>query len=306
MPSIVSGGVELRHLRYFRALAEAGSFTRAAAEIGLTQPTLSQQIAQLERELGMPLITRGRREWRLTQAGELVLQYSRRVIGDLSALRRSLDELSNLRRGSLTVAVLPVFAQRLLPIALANFHQAHPEIRVSILEMTVDEMAKALAQGDIDVGIGCLGTSLKLKGAILFSEELVAILPQNDPLAERSFVTVAELAKRPVIVPPPGYGTRNLILAAWAKVRRPPIFSLEVGALQSMLHAVKSGGGCALMPASALWGVEPDGWLTRKINGPSMCRDIGFLVAMGGERGAAIEALLPIIRSAVRELAVEG
>ncbi len=305
MPSIIQDGVELRHLRYFRAVAEAGSFTRAAAEIGLTQPTLSQQIAQLEIELGVPLITRGKREWQLTQAGEMVLQYSRRVIGDLSALRRSLDDLSSLQRGSLSVAVLPVLAQSLLPMALPEFHQAHPEIRVTVLEMTVDEMAKALTQGTIDVGIGCLGTSLKLRGELLFTEELIAVMAMDDPLAEFPSVTVAELAKRPVIVPPPGYGTRTMILAAWTKARRAPVFSLEVGAIQSVLSAIKTGGGCAIMPACALWGVEPDGWCTRPITGPTMSREIGFLAAMGGGGGSAVKALLPIIKSAVRSFTNE-
>lgn len=306
MPSIVTDGVELRHLRYFRAVAEAGSFTRAAAEIGLTQPTLSQQIAQLESELGVILLTRGRREWRLTQAGEMVLQYSRRVIGDTSALRRSLDELSSLQRGSLSVAVLPLLAQGLLPLALPRFHEAHREIRVTVLEMTVDQMAKALAQGVIDVGIGCLGTSLKLKGEHLFSEELVAVMAETDPLAEYPSVTITDLAKRPMIVPPPGYGTRNLILVAWAKARRPPVFSLEIAALPSMLSAAKSSGGCAIMPASALWGVKPDGWIVRRITGPTMSREIGFLSGLAGGRGSAVEAFLPMIASAVRDLQLKG
>ena len=305
MASIVSDAVELRHLRYFRAVAEAGSFTRAAAEIGLTQPTLSQQIAQLERELGVGLITRGKREWRLTQAGELVLQYSRRVLGDLASLRSSLNDLSGMRRGSLCLGVLPVLAQDLLPLALPKFHQAHPEIRVTVLEMTVDQMAKALAQGGIDAGIGCLGTSLNLRGELLFSEELVAILAENDPLADLPAVTVAQLAKRPVIAPPPGYGTRTLILAAWAKARRPAVFSLEVSAIKSMLNAVKNGGGSALTPASTLWGEVPDGWVVRRITGPIMRREIGFLAAMGGGRGPAVEAFLPIIKSAVRTLQKE-
>ncbi len=302
MPSILNDSVELRHLRYLRAVAEAGGFTRAAAEIGLTQPTLSQQIAQLERGLGVELLTRSRRECRLTPAGEMVLQYARRVLGDMDALKRSLDDLSGLKRGSLTVAALPALAQRLLPLALPRFHQAHPEIRVTVLEMTVDEMARALANGSIEVGIGCLGTSLGLKGDLLFSEELVAVLAIDDPLAVRSSVTVAELAQRPVVVPPPGYGTRTLIMNAWAKTRRPPVFSLEVGAVESALHAVSGGGGPAILPASALWGLQPDRWLTRRITRPTMRRQIGLLVAQGGSPRPAVQALLPMIRQAIGEL----
>ncbi|NQW99021.1 LysR family transcriptional regulator [bacterium] len=305
MPSILNDSVELRHLRYLRAVAEAGGFTRAAAEIGLTQPTLSQQIAQLERALGVELLSRGRRQCRLTPAGEMVMQYARRVLGDMDALKRSLDDMSGLRRGSLAVAALPALAQRLLPLALPRFHQAHPEIRVTVLEMTVDEMARALATGSIEVGIGCLGTSLGLKGELLFSEELVAVLASDDPLAGRPAVTVAELAQRPIIVPPPGYGTRTLILNAWAKARRPPVFSLEVGAVESALHAVTGGGGPAILPASALWGLKAENWQALRITRPAMRRQIGFLVAQGGTPRPAVQALLPMVRAAVRELGGE-
>ena len=306
MPSILNDSVELRHLLYFRAVAEAGGFTRAAAEIGLTQPTLSQQIAQLEKELGVELLIRGRRECQLTPAGELVLQYARRVLGDMEALRRSLDDMSGLRRGSLTVAVLPVLAQRLMPLALARFHKAHPGIRVTVLEMSVDNMARALAIGTVEVGIGCLGTSLGLKGSLLFSEEMLAVLPKGDPLAARATVTVAELAQRPVIAPPAGYGMRTLILNAWAKARRPAVFSLEVGAVEAVLRAVSDGGGPAILPSSALWGLKSDAWEIRRITRPTIRRQIGFLTAQGGGPRPAAAALLPMMRQAVSELEGEA
>ena len=305
MPSILNDSVELRHLLYFRAVAEAGGFTRAAAEIGLTQPTLSQQIAQLEKELGVELLTRGRRECRLTPAGELVLQYARRVLGDMEALRRSLDDMSGLRRGSLTVAVLPVLAQQLMPLALARFHKAYPGIRVTVLEMSVDDMARALAMGTVEIGIGCLGGSLGLKGEVLFSEEMLAVLSKGDPLTARAAVTVAELAERPVIAPPAGYGMRTLILNAWVKARRPAVFSLEVGAVEAVLHAVSNGGGPAILPSSALWGRNPDGWEIRRITRPTIKRQIGFLTAQGGSPRPTAAALLPILRESVRELGGE-
>jgi DNA-binding transcriptional LysR family regulator len=302
MPSILNDSVELRHLLYFRAVAEAGGFTRAAAEIGLTQPTLSQQIAQMERELGVELISRRNRECLLTPAGELVLQYARRIIGDMEALRRSLDDMSGLRRGSLSIAVLPVLAQRILPLALARFHKMHPGIRVLVNEMSVDEMARALSMGTVEVGLGCLGTSLGLKGELLYSEELVAVLSKGDSLAARPTLTVAELAQRPVIAPPAGFGMRSLILQAWAKARRPAIFALEVGSVEAVLKAVASGAGPGILPGSALWGIKPDGWTVRRIMRPTMKRQIGFITAQGGKPRPAASALLPLIREAVREM----
>ncbi|TAG09720.1 MAG: LysR family transcriptional regulator [Verrucomicrobia bacterium] len=303
MPSILNDTVELRHLRYLRAVADAGSFTRAAAEIGLTQPTLSQQIAQLEQGLGVELLTRSRRECRLTPAGEMVMQYAGRILGDVDALKRSLDDMSELRRGTLRIGALPTLAQCLLPRVLTRFHQAHPDIRVTVLEMSVDDMARAIANGMIELGIGCLGTSLGLKGELLFSEELVAVLAKDDALSNRTVVTVAELAKRPIIVPPPGYGTRTLINHAWAKSRRRAIFSLEVSSVESALQAVSGSGSPAILPSSALWGLHPAGWIVRRITRPVMRRQIGFLVTQGGHPRPAIQALIPIVRKVTRELA---
>ena len=100
MPSILNHTVELRHLLYFQAVAEHGSFTRAAAVIGLRQPTLSQQIHQMEKLLGVTLFDRARRRCRLTSAGDMLLPYVRRVLAEMDNLRSSLDDLSELNLNS--------------------------------------------------------------------------------------------------------------------------------------------------------------------------------------------------------------
>lgn len=296
MPSILHDPVELRHLRYFRVVAESGGFTRAAAEIGISQPTLSQQIHQLEEALGTKLLVRSSRQCRLTPAGELVLRHARRVLGDLESLRRSLEDLNGLRRGSLRVAVLPVLARRLLTQVLADFHRNYPEIRLSVLQMTVDEMARALSQGSVELGIGCLGTPLGLKGELLFTEELVAVVHEKDKPPGQSFVSVRELSRKAVIAAPAGYGTRTLMMGAWAKTRMPLVISLEVEDSATALRAVAAGCGAAVMPESALWGHDLTGVKVRRITGPVMRREIGLLMAQGAEIRPAAEALAPYLR----------
>lgn len=307
MPSILDDAVELRHLRYFRALAEAGSFTRAAAAIGLRQPTLSHQIRQLEVALGAELFQRGRNACRLTAAGELLLPYVRRVLGDMEALRQVLDDQSALRRGSLTLAALPILGERLLPRALAAFHLAHPGIQVRVSEMSVDEMERALAAGLVEL---CLGTVSSMgnptRTHLLFEEELVAVVPAASAAAVRGTLTVAELAAEPVIVPPPGFGTRTTILHAWAKVRRMPAFALEVNSTTAILEAVVAGGVVGVVPACGLWGRNPEGWQPVRIVQPTLRRAIGVTHALVGRRRPAAEALLPYLRQAAAACSAES
>ncbi|MBC8038928.1 MAG: LysR family transcriptional regulator, partial [Opitutaceae bacterium] len=232
MPSILNHTVELRHLLYFQALAEHGSFTRAAAVIGLRQPTLSQQINQMEKALGVPLFDRARRRCRLTSAGEMLLPYVRRVLAEMDNLRSSLDDLSELKRGSLTVAVLPAVTHQLLPLALAQFHQEHPGIHVRIHEMSVDDMERALVLGTVELGIGSVPPAeTSLRHQSLYGEELVAVVATDDPLARRKVATIEEIGARSLLAPPPGFGTRTLLLKAFAKARRTPSFTMELSSI---------------------------------------------------------------------------
>lgn len=303
MPSILNHVVELRHLLYFQAVAEHGSFTRAAAVIGLRQPTLSQQIHQMEKVLGVPLFDRARRRCRLTSAGEMLLPYVRRVLAEMENLRSSLDDLSELKRGSLTVAVLPSVTHQLLPLALAKFHEAHPGIHVRILEMSVDDMERALVLGTVELGIGNVPPAeTSLRHQLLYGEELVAVVPAGDPLARQKVATAEEIANRPLLAPPPGYGTRTLLLKAFAKARRTPSFALELSSVDVLLRMVAAGGGTGIVPASALWGRTAKDYAAVRITRPALKRQIGFLTPHGVHTRPAAEAFMPHVRAAAKSL----
>ncbi|EIQ01543.1 transcriptional regulator [Opitutaceae bacterium TAV1] len=303
MSSILYDSVELRHLLYFRAVAEAGSFTRAAAVMGLRQPTLSQQIQQLEGKLGAPLFHRARRMCRLTPAGEMLLPYARRVLGEMENLRQSLDDLSGLKRGSLTVAALPVLSHRVMPAAVARFHTEHPEIRVRLLELSVDDMEAALVQGTVEMGIGYMPTGERsLRAQLLFQEELVAVVRADDPLAGRETVPLEEVLRRPLLALPPGHGTRTLTLNACAVARRVPRFAMEIGSVEVLLRTVSECGGPGLVPSSALWGRgrELAGCVVVRIVRPVLKRQVGFLNLHGVHTRPAAEAFVPIVREVVK------
>ena len=301
MPSILDNSVELRHLRYFVAVANAGGFTRAAAIIGLKQPTLSHQIRQLETTVGAPLFHRARRLCRLTAAGELLLPYARRIISDMEDARRSLNDLSGLRRGTLALAALPVAAHYLLPKTLAQFRAEHPGIRVRALELSVDDMERALVRGEVELGLGFLPPSEgSLHAETLYEEELVAVVAAADPRAAQKTVTVSELATQSLATPPAGFGTRLLLLNAFAKARCSPQFAWELASLEALLRTVELGGGTGIVPASALWGRDSGGVAPLRIIRPTPRRQVGLLRVRGVHLSSAAEAFAGILKTMVR------
>ncbi|MER3405049.1 MAG: hypothetical protein C4289_07695 [Chloroflexota bacterium] len=127
--------MELRHLRYFQAVAEERSFRRAAERLFISQPALSQQIRQLEEEVGVPLFDRIGKRVRPTAAGELLLGYAQRVLHELAEAQRALAEFEGLARGTLALGVVQTVDSYLIPAALARFIPAYPAIAIRIEEL---------------------------------------------------------------------------------------------------------------------------------------------------------------------------
>lgn len=133
----------LRHIRYLLAVAEHRNFTRAAEALHVSQPTLSQQIKQLEDVLGAPLFDRSGRTVRLTDAGEAYVRYARLALQDLEAAKRAMHDVQDLTRGSLRLAMTPTFTAYLIGPLLARFNSLYPGLTLSVEEMTQDQIGRA-------------------------------------------------------------------------------------------------------------------------------------------------------------------
>src|SRR5580765_2606491 len=144
--------IELRHLRYFLAVAEASHFTKAAAQLHVTQPTLSHQIRQLEGQLNLPLFDRIGRRVQLTAAGELLLPHARRVFRELEEAQSALGELHGLKRGQLKVGIIQTVNACVIPETVSRFSAAHPGVRVTCNEMAVEDVESGLESGKLDLG----------------------------------------------------------------------------------------------------------------------------------------------------------
>ena len=186
--------MELRQLRSFLAVVESRNFTAAATALRLTQPALSTQIRQLEKELGGPLFDRTSREVRITAVGEAFLGYAQRAIFEINAGKDVLQELLGLRRGVLRVGTTNTFLARLIPEVTATFCQRYPEIDLSVSNVSGPDLREGILSGRYDLGVTyTVGDPIDPAPAGIgwdrfLEDEMVAAVPEDHPLAGMSEV----------------------------------------------------------------------------------------------------------------------
>jgi DNA-binding transcriptional LysR family regulator len=201
--------LELRHLLALVAVAEAGTFSRAAEQLGYTQSAVSQQIGALERIVGMPLFERlgGRRPVRLTTAGEMLLAHARAVLARVSSAVADLRALASGEQGELRVGTLPSVGTKVLPRLLATFRAAWPGIEIVLRESRESaDLIRAVEAGDVDVTLIEVGQheTGPLEVRPLLDDPMVFVAPASANEAGRLLVSIADIAHLPMI------GIRNL------------------------------------------------------------------------------------------------
>lgn len=293
--------IELRHLRYFLAVAEAAHFTRAAARLHVTQPTLSHQIRQLEGQLNVPLFDRIGRGVKLTAAGELLLPHARRILRELEEAQAALAELHGLKRGRITVGIMQTVNACVIPEIVARFGAAHPGIQVTCSELAVDDIESGLESGRIDVGISFLPpTRAALEGQRLFTEELVVVVRAGHALSRRRSVRVRELAALPLVLLSPKYCTRQLIDRAFSEAEVRPEVRVEMNSIESILATVRQTGLPSVLPSLALC-QRDKGLAVVTLTDPTPNRSVGLLWLRGAQRRAAAQAFAKVAEQALAE-----
>jgi len=247
--------MELRHLRYFAAVAEELHFTRAAKKLHMEQPPLSQQIQALEAELGVALFRRSKRHVALTEAGRRFLVSAKRILADAELATDEVRRVSRGELGELRIGFsssLPLTS--LLPRVLRDYRATYPHVTLTLREMFTIDQIDALQQGHLDIGlIRFRGTepSSDLLLHEISQDPLRLVVHASDPLAQRKDVAMAELKQRGFIVYPRGTGTsltllvRQLCLAAGFE----PIVAQETREVMAQIGFVAAGLGIAILPA---------------------------------------------------------
>ena len=186
--------MEIHQLRYFVAVADEGSFSRAAAKVRVAQPSLSQQIRKLEAEVGQPLFDRLPRSVVLTEAGRCLIDYARQILASIGDARRSVDELKDEVSGRLAVGAIPTIAPYILPELVGKFQKHHPQVTLEIVEDVTDGITRRVEAGELDVAFASTcHQSPTLRRESLGNEPLLALVPEGHPLAKKTLVELDDL-----------------------------------------------------------------------------------------------------------------
>jgi DNA-binding transcriptional LysR family regulator len=242
-------GLNLRQLEYFVVIAEEGSFTRASERLLVAQPSLSQQIGALERELGGLLLERLPRGVRLTMAGQSFLPEARAAISHASRARRSARMALGVESGELQVATVTSAAAGILPSVLKRWQELHPSIEVSLSEYLhrrlLDEGVRA---GDGDIAVGSPPGSWEGPIERLGWEELVLVLPEGDPMLHKRSVGLGDLADRRWVHFAPGHGLAELVDLQCAAAGFTPRVAVRTSQVAAAPLFAAAGLGPALVP----------------------------------------------------------
>ncbi len=246
------GWVQLQQLRYFATVADTRHFTRAAELLHVAQPSLSQQIRTLERELGAELFHRARGNIALTDAGEALLPLARQILADTETAHREVQEVAQLRRGRVRLGAPPSLCASLVPDVLRRFHDAFPGIELFVHEGGSQDLVRSLAAGELDLALiitPLAGQAPALAATELLREELVvASSPASPPPTRRRRIRVEDLRDQPLVMFRRGYDLREFTTSACRAAGFEPAFSVEGGEMDAVLGFVRAGLGIAVLP----------------------------------------------------------
>lgn len=293
--------MELRQLDYLIAVVEAGSFTRAAARVHISQSGVSAQIRLLERELGQTLLDRSERTVRLTAAGAAILPSARAALAGVEGMRLAADELAGLLRGRVTVGMVTASAVAVLFDALAQFHRQHPEIEIAMTEDSSDRLIDGVRTGRLDLALA--GTSMDLPPGVesdtISDERLVAAVPPGHPLADTDGVRLEEVTRYRLITLPVGAGVRNAFDTACAAAGLTGWVHLEASAPDVVAGLAERGLGVAIV-SETMASAHPETLTAVPIVDPPLRSRLELIWPGAGRAGTAAKACREVVREAFR------
>ncbi len=272
-----------RRLRYFLAVVEEGSVTRAAGRLHVTQPSLSQTLRAFEGELGAELFHRLGRGMRLSVAGRQLVGPARQALRAMDDIRAAVSGVAELRGGRLELAALSTLAVDPVAGLIGRFRERYPGVEVQVHEPeSPDGVSAMLQEGACELGATDLPlASGALQAHPLGDQELLFVLPpgpadEHLPAANQRPLRARELAQMPLVVSPKGTSTRTLLEQALAAVGVTPQIAVEIAAREAIVPLVLAGAGAALLPAPLAREAQRRGAVMRAAR-PPITRRIGLI-----------------------------
>lgn len=299
----------LRQLELFVAIVETGSFTRAAEKMHVAQPSISQQIQQLEDELGERLLFRMRnRKMFVTEAGKVVKKHADQILRQSATLRMDVTTLTQDPVGDMYIGIGGHQLTSMVAPVLGSFHSKFPRVRVHISNATTPQIIDLLRGNGVDLGIVTLPISDKeLRTQVLFSEEMVVVVRKSDVLARKPQIGAAEISRLPLVLYDQKTRTRARLDEFFLRERISPTVVLELSSVEAMEMMVEAGLGAAIIPASAVTALPYRNTLQPlRIRGKPLTREVGVAVPVFPRLPRLLDELLRLVHQRFVEFGGAG
>lgn len=255
--------MEFRQLQYAIQIAAERNFSRAADKLHIAQPSLSQQLSKLEKELGVLLFKRSTNSVELTYAGSVFVEKAQQIIDMADQLRREMEDIADMRKGRLVVGSLPMTGAHVLPYVLPVFREAYPDIEIVLIEESTRNLEHLTASGGTDVSLLTLPLEEQsLAYQPLIDEEIVLAVPPDSPLARgdrRKPIQLSTLSDQPFVLLKKGQGFRTISHDLCRRAGFEPRVVFESGNINTVQSLVAAGMGIAFVPAM----MRQDDWQGR-------------------------------------------
>ncbi|WP_420491780.1 LysR family transcriptional regulator [Neobacillus drentensis] len=243
--------MELRQLQLFIEVAKHKSITKAAESMHLSQPALSKSIRVLEEELGMTLVIRTNKTSDLTDAGKIVLEYAQKMVGILSEMKTTLNDITNLSRGQITIGLPPIIGSLFFPRVIAKFHHAFPNIELNITEYGGARVVKSVEEGEFELGVAVLPIDEKQFDVYpIVEEEMKLLVFKDHRLASRKVVDIKELKEEEFIFYHEEFALNQIMRNQFIEVGFEPKILFQSSQWDLMTEMVAANLGITILPRS--------------------------------------------------------
>ncbi len=300
MPSIairVNPHMELRHLRYFDAVAETLNFTRAAERLHVTQSTLSHQIRQLEDEIGTPLFDRSGKQVRMTEAGEILRSHMTPALEQIDVGLQALRAPAGVISGSIRLGTTPSFNTRMVPHCMATLLNHYPNLQITVEELSAVAISRRLAGGHLDMAVSyrpAEGSDLWFEP--LYNEELRLVVATRHPLARRRRVRMVELHTVRMVLLPKQFVTRKMLDECFAEAHATPLVVAQMNSVAPMIELIRQTDLAGIIPETAI--SQTADLRVIPLEDPTPIRTPGMLWHKGATRSPVLKHFAEIIRRA--------
>jgi DNA-binding transcriptional LysR family regulator len=290
--------MDLSQLHVFLTVAKEQSFSRAAEKLYRTQPAVSIVIRKLEESVGQPLLVRGARQVKLTDAGELLRDYAERLLNLRDEIQKGMEDLGNLGRGELRLGVNESSIHALLP-ALARYRKLYPGVKLIMHRTLSRDIPQEVLNYRLDLGaVSYVPQDAKLAAVEILSDELTFVVPPKHPLARRRSVDIQELGEETFIAHNVESPYRSRVIQLFEKHRVPLHRDIEMPTIESIKRFVQMGMGVAIVPRMCvLWEVERKLLAEVRIRQLKMPRSLYLVSRRGAKLSHAAEGLMRLLNA---------